>query len=268
MKKLLLTSPEGYAQRLLQAFRERPARQLFHPVSRPMIRTSVMLDSPGLKTFLSQVETVDYVAFSSRKAIEAFAQGWAEEGRPLPSSVGWCAIGKDNDLLRELLQVEPSFLAEEPSPKGIVSYLERLPDTRGKRIAVLAPQVVGMEEPSIVPDFLTGLAAIGMVPVRINVYRTQAVSEDVLRDTAREIQQGTYDAVVFTSGTEVQVFLQMVPEGESLENFLGPLTVICYGPYTAGCARAYGVKVDFTSTSFGAFQGLVEQIENYYQTKK
>lgn len=268
MHKLLLTSPAGYAQRLTTAFKEEDADQFFVPESIPMIRTTIATDDAAFVSFLHELATYDYIAFSSRKAIEAFAVGLQQEGIPLPATVRLCAIGKDNEMLREALHVEPAFIAAEPSPMGIVRHLESLSLTGAPRIAVLAPQVIGMEEPSIVPDFIRGLAQIGMRPIRINAYHTQAAAREVLADTASKIMNNAYESVIFTSGTEIKVFLQMIPENVSLSAFFQHLTVICYGPYTARCASEYGVKVDFTSPSFGSFQELVKQVKIYYKDKK
>ena len=263
MIHLLLTSPEGYARRLMKALADSPGTDRFRGVSRPMIQTDIHITSPDFRAFMHHLADFDYVAFSSRKAIEAFATALHEEQLTLPEGLQLCAIGKDNEMLREALHVEPAFVAEEPSPMGIVRHLETL-SSAGLRIAVLAPEVIGMEEPPIVPDFVRGLAGIGMQPVRINAYRTQAASAEVLQDTARQIQQGAYDAVVFTSGTEIKVFLQMLPQGMDLSDFMQHLTVICYGPYTARCAAQYGLPVDFTSPAFGSFEELVGQIAKYY----
>ena len=263
MTKLLLTSPAGYAQRLLKAFSECSDATQFHPVSCPMIETDVSIDSADSIRFFHQLDEYDYIAFSSRKSIEAFALGLQKEGIRIPASLRLCAIGKDNEMLRESLHTEPAFVSAEPSPMGIVRHLEQL-SIDGMRIGVLAPQVIGMEEPPIVPDFINGLKAIGMQPSRINVYHTKSASKEVLSETARHITEKTYDGVVFTSGTEIKVFLQMVPSQLTIDEFVKDLTVICYGPYTARCAADYGLKVDFTSPAFGSFQQLVTEISHYY----
>lgn len=276
MINLLITSPSGYAQRLLKAFEDDEKKQnfllgdspCFHPVSQPMILTEVAIGTPQFRDFVHQLASYDYLAFSSRKSIEAFALGLQKEKVQLPATVRLCAIGKDNEMLREALQVEPAFVSNEPSPMGIVRHLAtEVPDSKGKQIAVLAPQVVGMTEPPIVPDFIHGLEQIGMYPHRVNVYQTQAASRETLVATASQILHDDYDAVVFTSGTEIKVFLQMIPETMSVDAFLQHLTVICYGPYTARCAADYGVKVDFVSPAYGSFQELVSEIRKYYQTR-
>ena len=263
MIHLLLTSPAGYARRLERAFAERDFADTYQLVSTPMIRTDIDVASDAFRNFVHHLKDYDYIAFCSRKAIEALAAGLLQEQVSLPETLQLCAIGKDNEMVREALHVDPAFIAEEPSPWGIVRHLEGCP-VAGKRIAVLAPQVVGLEEPPIVPDFVDGLRQTGMQPVRITAYRTEAAAPAVLQETARQILCDTYDAVVFTSGTEIKVFLQMVPQGMAFTDFLQHIRVICYGPYTARCARRYGVPVDFTSPAFGSFQELVGQLHAYY----
>ena len=263
-RNILITSPEGYADRLTKAFEECSQMAHFHPISIPMIHTNVYTLSDDFQNLMKQLNEYDYLAFSSRKAIEAFAIGLKETGAILPTSIQMCAIGKDNEFLKESLHVEPAFISSEPSPRGIVKHLQGIAETKGRRIAVLTPQVIGMEEPSIVPNFITGLEEIGMHPVRITAYQTKAASKETIKETSKKILNNEFDAVIFTSGTEIKVFLELIPENMSVDTFLQDLTVICYGPYTASCAKKYGVKVNFTSQAFGSFQELVEQISFYY----
>ena len=262
---LLLTSPKGYSERLIKAFEELKENRFFHPVAVPMIQTEIYIESADFIYFMHHLDQYDYIAFSSRKSIEAFALALQKEQVSLPDQTQLCAIGKDNECILDNLNKQPAFISTEPSPMGIVKHLQHLPETRGKKIAVLAPEVVGMKEPHIVPDFIEGLQHIGMEVERITAYRTKAVSKEILSETYQKIVDQDYAAVIFTSGTEIKVFLQMVPEGVSIEEFTRHLTIICYGPYTASCAEAYGMKVSFTSKRFGSFQELVEQIHSYYR---
>ena len=109
--RLLLTAPADYSSRLLKAFEETGGGK-FDSISRPMIHTDIDLDSFEFKSFLQRLPDFDYVAFSSRKAIEAFAAGLSREHLSLPETLRLCAIGKDNELIGELLHVPPAFVAE------------------------------------------------------------------------------------------------------------------------------------------------------------
>ena len=278
MKKILLTSPKGYAQRLIWAFAEVTEQTDICPVSIPMIQTDILPDSEGMKEFLSQLSAYDYLAFSSRKAIESLAAAIQSTGITLPTCLQLCAIGKDNEGVREMLHREPAFISEEPSPAGIVKHLSTLPSIEGKRIGVLAPVVTGMREPDIVPNFLEGLNRIGMKTDRITAYQTKACATETLNRLRTEILNEDYHSVLFTSGTEIKVFLRMAAEGcqtspsatmeempdtESIHHLLKHLQVHCYGPYTASVATQLGIAVDFVSPSFGSFQELVSELQKY-----
>ena len=262
MKRLLITSPQGYAERLLKAFGSGNRDGEFEVTSIPMIQT-VIHTSEEFVRFISKLTDYDYVAFSSRKAIEALAAYVEAQGIELTSQVKWCAIGKDNEALSTLLHVEPAFIAEEPSPMGIVHELAAIDGIAGRRIAVLAPKVVGMEEPHIVPDFIACLERIGMQVDRITAYHTLAASSHDLQHARCMMEQGQIDAIVFTSGTEIQMLLRTLPQGMDANTFLKDINIICYGPYTASCAQKLGLKVDFTSPRFGSFQQLVEEMIGY-----
>ena len=224
MRNLLITSPAGYARRFLNAYAELGDQVQCKPVSVPMIETDIYTESADFKAFIQSLEKYDYVAFSSRKAIEAFATYIEQYHLTLPSHLNYCAIGKDNELLEIGLHVRPAFISREPSPKGIVSELALIENISNKSIAVLAPQVIGMEEPNIVPDFIEGLLQIGMEVTRVTAYQTKAVSTEVLAATREKIQSGEISGVVFTSGTEIKVFLRMLPQDTSVNEFLKEIT--------------------------------------------
>ena len=260
--------------------------QDIHPESVPMVETELYLEAPEFKRLMAHLEDWDYIAFASQRAIEAFAialeeRAMAQEAQASVYGVSasevvrswrmnerirnirFCAIGQDNDRMLQRLGIQPAFIAEEPSPIGIVHHLQHQPEVKGKRIAVLAPEVIGLGEPDIVSHFLETLSVIGMKAERITAYRTRVCSEERRTETQRKLMDGYYDGVLFTSGTEIQVFLKMVPEGMSTEVFLEGTQVLCYGPYTANVAEKLGVAVDFTSTRYGSFQELVKELEGY-----
>ena len=280
MKKILLTSPQGYAERLVRAFEESTEVTDLWPVSVPMIQTDILPESPEMLHLLQHLADYDYLAFSSRKAIESFAAACQQNSCTLPDSLQLCAIGKDNEALHELLHCKPSFISDEPSPAGIVKHLSTVPESSDRRIAVLAPNVIDMKEPDIVPNFLKGLEEIGLRVTRVTAYQTSACAAETLSQLRQAILNDTYHAVLFTSGTEIKVFLRMLESDwqyltteqkecgngcQANEDLLKHLQVLCYGPYTASVATHLGVHVDFTSPSYGSFQELVRELHIYYR---
>jgi uroporphyrinogen-III synthase len=261
---LLLTAPVGYAQRLRTALEE----QGMVSIHIPTIETVITPGHPALCLLVEQLASYDYLAFSSRKAIESFTLRLEKSGKSLPASLRCIAIGKDNELLTESLHVQPAFIAPDASPMGLVNELARIGGIAGKRIAVLAPQVQGMDEPDVVPHFVTALQQLGMEAERIPAYLTR-MTHVVRREKAISlIESGDVSGVIFTSGGEIEALLRANYRAENadLQRLFSKTRVICYGPYTAAHARKQGLKVDFVSDSYASFQGFALSLRTFFTT--
>jgi uroporphyrinogen-III synthase len=246
---------------LQQALKETDATT----VSLPMVETTIPEENPQLESLLKNPEQFNWIAFSSRKAIQAFAQ--YKEKLKIPDQalkkIHFCAIGKDAEYLENCLGISPSFTPAEPSPSGIVEALEQIEGTSGQHIAVLAPKVEGLSEPNIVPDFVTQLTNIGMNVQQINVYSTHPSSIVHPNEWLRSIWSGEYDVIAFTSSAEVEAFLNFTNEQP-----LPPSQIFaCFGPYTSANAQKMGLNIEIVSSDFHSFQGFAKEIELYFLKK-
>ncbi|MDR0962956.1 MAG: uroporphyrinogen-III synthase, partial [Mediterranea sp.] len=108
---LLVTAPEAYAARLMEALKsaDHVGGVSFRPLSVPLIETVIPKTNDAVAQLLERLDDVDYLAFSSRKAIESLALQLERNERVLPARVKCCAIGKDNEYLTERLGIAPAF---------------------------------------------------------------------------------------------------------------------------------------------------------------
>ncbi|XP_057828855.2 uncharacterized protein LOC131040004 [Cryptomeria japonica] len=131
-------------------------------------------------------------------------------GNPLnkkgdPFFVG--ALGKNAQLLKDL-----KFCIENPRVKTLVptiaipkGLVDELGDGHVRKILCPLPLVLGLDKPSVVPNFLMALQAKGWDAVRLNAYVTRWARSDCaqmllgMRET---------DAIVLTSITETQGLLK------------------------------------------------------------
>jgi len=250
---ILITAPENYAKRFSHALMAVNDSQFsFNVFSTPLVET---ITNPDLSALLSDINSYDYIAFTSRKAILALH----EMGVQLPQSVGCCAIGKDNEALA-LLGAKPCLIANEPSPMGIVNGLNGLSGIKGKHIAVLGPRVEGLIEPDTVPDFIKALNDIGLVVDFIPAYITRCADEVTLDKVSALVSNAQVHCVAFTSATEAQAFhraLKNTPLPSSLR-------IACFGPYTAQCIRKEGFHVDFVSPDFSGFDNFARNLKDFF----
>jgi len=252
---VLITSPAGYSERFVQVF----SGSQLNPVAIPLIETVISENMPDMNRLFMNLSQYEYIAFSSRKAIESFYLLQSIKNLPL-EGIKFCAIGKDSEYMREKLGVEPAVHPDEPSPMGIAGKLKENKSIKGKTIAAIVPLVEGMTEPDVVPDFLAELNNIGMNVTRINAYITRAVEKIQIDRAVKLITSKEIQCIAFTSSAEVEILLQNISDKSLLKN----VTVACFGPYTTAYARKRGLAVFVTARDFSSFSGFLEAIEKYF----
>lgn len=255
---ILITSPKGYSERFKDVFEE----SQLSPIAIPMIETVVPQDMPDIDKLLGNIRDYEYIAFSSRKAIESFYQKW-NQNRIDISHIKFCAIGKDTEYMIEKLGVVPAVYPDEPSPMGIANKLGEERNIKGKKIAVLVPEVKGIDEPDVVPDFLARLNETGMNVTRINAYITRTVDESEIEKAIYLISTKEVKCVAFTSSAEVEILLQHIED----KNILNDVAIACFGPYTSAFAQKKGLDVAIVAKDFGSFSGFLTAIEKFFSKK-
>ena len=255
---VLVTAPEGYAQRFVEALNACNAdRFCFEPISIPLICTTPCDD---VSQIISQVQDYDYMVFTSRKAILVLSE-YLKKAKISADSIRLpkaCAIGKDNEAL-SLLGISPAFISAEPSLKGIAdelrSRIKEFPRHNSRpRIAVLGPRVEGLTEPDTVPDFLKALHAIQADVTYITTYITRPATEQTLHE-AEALLRDKIQWVAFTSATEAQVYKRMMHNIQP--------SLACFGPYTAHCVRKEGLNVRFTSPDYSSFSAFAKHLKEF-----
>ena len=257
---ILITSPTGYATRFQKQFKG----SALVPIVIPMIETVIPQDCKEMDLLLKQLKDYDYIAFSSRKAIESLALRMQKDSidNNKLQSVKCCAIGKDAEYLQKRLRCSNAIQAKEASPMGIVRELAEMPNIAGKCIAVLAPKVEGMAEPDVVPNFIHALQRLNMRVTRIPAYLTRAANDTTLARALELIREQKISCIAFTSGTEIEVLLNALGNDVSL---LSHTTIACFGPYTAAYAEKKGLKVEIIAKDFSSFEGFANAIQEYFK---
>ena len=255
---VLVTAPEGYAQRFVEALKACNAdRFCFEPISIPLICTSPCED---VSKIVSQAQDYDYMVFTSRKAILVLSE-YLKKNNISKDSIRFpkaCAIGKDNEAL-SLLGITPAFISAEPSLKGIADELRsRIKDfpqhSSRPRIAVLGPRVEGLIKPDTVLDFLEELHVILADVTYITAYITRPATEQALHE-AEALLRDKIQWVAFTSATEAQVYKRLSHDTKP--------SLACFGPYTAYCVRKEGLNVRFTSPDYSSFSAFAKHLKEF-----
>ncbi|QUY45284.1 uroporphyrinogen-III synthase [Acaryochloris marina] len=256
-KRIVMTAPRPYAARLATAM----ILQGGLPIVMPTIETCALDPSPSLDQALQHLKDFSWVAFTSRTGIQAVILRLQQLDIPLflLNQCHICAIGQDAERLQEL-GVRVDLVPDESSPSGIVKELAQIPGIETQRILVPIPQVERIPEPDIVPEFLADLQQLGLTVVSAPAYVTRRLNATDYAVELEQIYQGRVDAIAFSSTAEISALLQMVDSKTLMKHCV----IACFGPYTAGNAKALGLSVDIVSKDFSSFTGFVEAIAQFF----
>jgi uroporphyrinogen-III synthase len=252
-----VTAPRNYAARLSQQLITKGGL----PLLMPTIEICRLENFADLDAALRRVDRFDWIAFTSRNGIDAFFQRMQElELSPsLLETCQICAIGKDAERLAAF-GISVDLIPIEPSPAGIIAELAAIPEISQNTVLVPVPEVVGVAEPDVVPNFVAGLKGLGMSVTRVSTYMTRCLDKALYDVELNLIRQGKIDAIAFSSTAEVESFLLMVNSKQDYEK----CAVACFGPYTAANAKKLGVNVSIVAKDYSSFQGFAEAIAAFF----
>ncbi len=226
----------------------------------PAIATCHLENFTELYVALEHLDQYDWIAFTSRNGIEAFFERMRslELSFSLIEHCQICAIGKDAEKLAEF-GLKADLIPEESSPQGITAELAKIPDIAGQVVLVPVPEVEGVPEPDVVPNFVASLQQLGMIVHRVPTYLTRAIDKALYTVELALLKQGQIDAIAFSSTAEVSSFLQMVSETD-YQN----CAIACFGPYTAANTEKLGLPVQIVAADFSSFAGFAEAIAKFF----
>jgi len=257
-KKVLFTSPRHYAGSLASLLVERGAR----PIWMPTIAIYPVDDYAEFDKALMNLGDYAWVGITSIMGSQAFVNRIKALGLDAAAAQkARIAAFRQDSIPLSQLGIEPDLIPEVSYPSVMVEDIARL-GPRGARVLVPVPEVHGIEEPFVIPEFINQLKDAGMVPHRIPVYATHATNEG--NDWAKAmLAAGEIDVTLFTSSGEILSLLNMLDNAVALFN---RTTVAYMGGYTSKTGQKHGFNVDMIPEVF-SMTGVVEALEAYFRGK-
>ena len=223
MIAILVTRPEGPADTLVQALRQRGYR--VHAV--PTMQTEPVDFNPQV------LADCDWIVVTSVRGVQSMTS--------LPTGPKYAVVGPETAKALRARGIEPAYI---PAHADGADLGETMPDVEGKRISLVRASAAA-------PDLPDRLRQRGATVLEVTAYRTveaPAASAEPLRAA---LMDRDLDAVVFASGSAVRGFLQL--GGSS------SLAAITIGPHTSATAREHGFKV-IAEADTQSVAGLVSAI--------
>lgn len=198
---------------------------------------------------LHQLETFDWLAFTSKQGVHSFFELWGKQS--LPAQLKLAVIGeKTQEVLAEYGE-RSEFVSEGKDKMDMLAQWKGLLGPEEKillAVSALADESLEVE--------LTKVASVK----RINVYTSRLPSKIDL-DVQAQVKAGRYDWVVFTSPSSVMNYKKLMgilPRSES---------IFSIGPTTSKALQEEGCN-DFLEAANPSAESIAESLEKLYTNQK
>ncbi len=246
-KRILVTRPRSQADDLYRLLEAEGAETILFPT----IEISPLEDTTQLDIAFSGLAAGDYnwVIFTSVNGVSACHDYLQKASRSIDvlASAQVAAIGPATAQALQDLGARVDFVPQEYVAERI---LDGLGAVAGQRILLPRAEIAR-------PALAESLVASGAIVDEIPVYHTLLPPPDPAGLAA--LRQGV-DVITFTSSSTVRNFVSLAGVN------IGPATVACIGPITAGTARELGLPVHLVATEY-TIPGLVQALKEHFDDR-
>lgn len=246
-KKVVVTRPEAQAVSFVEKITELGGEA----IELPAIEIVKETDLSGLYRAFKDIETYDWIIFTSVNAVDIFFDELSKQGLDVRNlkGVNLCAIGPSTEQTVERKGLSADLVPARFCAEGIIESLKGRMQPGQK---VLLPRARGARK--ILPE---GLRELGIEVDETCLY-TAASPDNTDREKLKEIIDGKADAITFTSSSAVSNFVDLIGK-QNVNHADSNVKVACIGPVTADTARRCGFSVDIEAKTY-TIDGLVEAL--------
>ncbi len=211
----------------------------------------------GLDRAIDQMESYDWVIFTSANGVNFFWQRWTEKNRRhLPPSLKVCAIGPATAYQLMEKGMEVHYTPKEFVAEAILKGFEKSA-LKGKRILLARAK----EARDVLPE---GLKKMGAKVDVVEVYRT-VKPQGGSKKLKELLTKRKVDAITFTSSSTVNHFVELLKK-EDLQKLLNHVVIACIGPITARTAKNWRMRVQIQPKEY-TIPALTHAIAQYFMRK-
>ena len=249
--RILNTRPKEQARPLTEMLEDEGAvvREV------PAINIAPPEDHSGLDEAIESLTSYDWIVFTSTNGVRYFFErlwGLNHDIRSL-EGVKFATIGSKT---AEELESRGLCVDHVPEEYRAEKLLEDLKEELDEKKRLLLPRTTRARE--LLKD---GLEKEGHEVDEVETYRT--LSTELPEDVERDIEDGIYNMITFTSSSTVENFIEMIEDKRCLEDMI----VAAIGPITAETARKNGLEVDIVASEYD-IEGLYDAIIEYAEEKR
>ena len=248
-KRVLVTRAEHQTRELSQLLLERGAM----PVEMPVIRISSPRTWKELDKAILNLESYDWIIFTSVNAVEMFWKRLQERKLDARQFAGTKigAIGPATARVLEERGLRPDYVPKTYTSQGFLAGLKKQ-DVAGRRVLLPRADIAGNE-------LSEGLIKLGAKVQQVTAYRTATVT-DSNSQAKQMLLSGEIDVITFTSASTVNGLLAIL--GQKWE-VIKQARLACIGPNTAAALADRALKADIVAREH-TIHGLVAAVELYF----
>jgi uroporphyrinogen III methyltransferase/synthase len=251
-RRIVITRTSEQAHELADRLEEQGAAVTV----RAAIRIEPADDYGPLDAALAELETYDWVIFTSANGVRAFARrlwGAGSDWRALRRA-RVAAIGPGTARELESWHVRPDFMPSEYVAEGV---LAEIGNVAGQRILLPRTDIARQTLPA-------ELRVRGAEVNEVVAYRTLAQPPDI-EALRRALVEERPDAITFTSSSTVRGFVESLAAagvGDAAEVLRG-VAIACIGPITAETVRSYGLEPAILAAEY-TLDGLTDALVRHF----
>ncbi len=221
----------------------------------PTIEVAPPLRWEGLDRAIAQLESYDWVIFTSANGVKFFWERLKEKGKEghFPSRLKICAIGPATARQLNEKGVRTDYMPKEYVAEAILEGFGKM-EIQGKHILLARARVAR----DVLPK---GLRKEGARVDVVETYRTIRPRGGTKRLRQLLSARGI-DMVTFTSSSTVNHFMELLKK-EDWKMLLKGVAVACIGPVTASTAKAWGMSIHIQPEAY-TIPALTEAIARYF----
>jgi len=253
-KTILVTAPSNYSHRFASLIDEAEAKTILFPT----VETFINPNTKAIDSIWQNADSIDWLVLPSRKAIDAFFERIDTSALKTLTELKFCAIGNDINYLKEEYNIIASIEPQESGPNGIVQELSNQTNIQNQNIVVVAPLVIGVQEPNVIPNFIRDLKGLKAKVSKAEGYITQLSDSLNYRKEIELLKNGKIDIIAFASTAEIEALIKLT----SLE-LVDKQVVACFGPYTGNNAIKFGLHPEYIGEKYSSFEDFITGITEY-----
>jgi len=223
----------------------------------PTIEIVPPLDWGGVDCAIDQLESYDWIIFTSANGVDFFWQRMMEQGKNLnlPSSLKVCAIGPATANRLKKKRAPVHYIPKEFIAESILKGFEKM--------AIKEKQILLARAKKARDILPKGLKKMGAEVDVVAVYRTIR-PRGGSKKLKKLLAEGKINVIAFTSSSTVNHFAELLKKEEP-KKLLRRIAVACIGPVTARTAKEWGLKVKIQPRQF-TIPGLTRAIAEFYKS--